>query len=66
MEEILVWLGKCTGERMFHVKVLSVSVTVKTAQVHVSTAAYQGDSCLNSIFHIYNNIILVSKLITCI
>lgn len=35
MEEILVWLGKCTGERMFHVKVLSVSVTVKIAQVHV-------------------------------
>lgn len=35
MEEILVWLGKCTGERMFRVKVLSVSVTVKTAQVHV-------------------------------
>lgn len=64
MEEILVWLGKCTGERMFHVKVLSVSVTVKTAQV--STAAYMGDSCLNSIFHIYNNIILISKLITCI
>lgn len=33
MEEILVWLGKFIGERMYHVKVLSVSVTVKTVQV---------------------------------
>lgn len=64
MEEILVWLGKFIGERMYHVKVLSVSVTVKTVQV--STTAYMGDSCFNFIFHIYNNIILISKLITCI
>lgn len=63
VEETLVWLGKCTGERMFHVKVLSVSVTVITAQV--STTAYMGDSCLNSIFQIYD-IILNSKLIICI
>lgn len=64
VEETLVWLGKCTGERMFHVKVLSVSVTVITAQV--STTAYMGDTCLNSIFQIYNDIILNSKLVTCI